>query len=93
MGRVDVPPGRHHVDGRTALAYVRARGGTSDFNRMARQRCLLATLSREVRIPKLPAVLPRHREDDPRQPADRHAQRVGSGELSRGPAPPLRLRT
>ena len=38
-------PGRRHLDGRTALAYVRSRKETSDYDRMKRQRCLLSTLA------------------------------------------------
>jgi LCP family protein required for cell wall assembly len=38
-------PGRRHLDGRTALAYVRSRKDTSDYDRMKRQRCLLSTLA------------------------------------------------
>lgn len=55
---IELPPGRHHVDGTTALAYARVRGGSSDYDRMARQRCLLANLVGEARIPRLLRSLP-----------------------------------
>jgi len=42
---VTVEPGLHHFDGRTALAYVRNRTGSSDVVRMQRQRCMLRDLA------------------------------------------------
>jgi LCP family protein required for cell wall assembly len=45
---IDITPGRHHLDGRTALAYVRNRTGSSDSQRMLRQRCLLRDLAAEL---------------------------------------------
>jgi len=45
---IDIIPGRHHLDGRTALAYVRNRTGSSDAQRMLRQRCLLRDLAAEL---------------------------------------------
>jgi LCP family protein required for cell wall assembly len=45
---IDITPGRHHLDGRTALAYVRNRTGSSDGQRMLRQRCLLRDLASEM---------------------------------------------
>jgi LCP family protein required for cell wall assembly len=42
---VTVEPGLHHFDGRTALAYVRNRTGSSDNVRMQRQRCMLHDLA------------------------------------------------
>ncbi len=45
---IDITPGRHHLDGRTALAYVRNRTGSSDSQRMLRQRCLLRDLGAEL---------------------------------------------
>ncbi len=41
-------PGRTHLDGTDALYYSRSREGDSDYARMARQRCLLATAARQV---------------------------------------------
>ena len=48
--RIDVRPGPHHFDGKTALAYVRARRGSSDYRRMSRQRCLLAALADQTDV-------------------------------------------
>jgi LCP family protein required for cell wall assembly len=45
---INITPGRHHLDGRTALAYVRNRTGSSDGQRMLRQRCLLRDLASEM---------------------------------------------
>ncbi|HUU61316.1 MAG TPA: LCP family protein, partial [Acidimicrobiia bacterium] len=45
---IDITPGRHHLNGRTALAYVRNRTGSSDSQRMLRQRCLLRDLGAEL---------------------------------------------
>jgi LCP family protein required for cell wall assembly len=55
--------GDHHLDGRTALAYVRSRQGTgdSDFTRAARQQQLLLALRAKLTDPsmftKLPSLL------------------------------------
>jgi LCP family protein required for cell wall assembly len=38
---VDVDVGWNHLDGSQALAYARARKGSSDYARMERQRCML----------------------------------------------------
>ncbi len=46
-----VEPGDYHFDGLTALAYVRSRTGTSDYHRMARQRCVVEALVDQVSIP------------------------------------------
>src|SRR5947209_2085090 len=40
--------GTSHIDGRTALAYARARHIDSDFGRIARQQKLLAALLRQT---------------------------------------------
>ena len=45
---INITPGRQHLDGRTALAYVRNRTGSSDGQRMLRQRCLLRDLASEM---------------------------------------------
>ncbi|MCB1247489.1 MAG: LCP family protein, partial [Acidimicrobiia bacterium] len=42
---VDVDVGWHHLDGREALAYVRARKGSTDYVRMQRQRCMLRAIA------------------------------------------------
>lgn len=41
-------PGAVHLDGTDALAYARSREGDSDYRRMERQRCLLASAARQV---------------------------------------------
>jgi LCP family protein required for cell wall assembly len=41
---VVIYPGSQHMDGRTALAYARARRQTDDYNRMGRQRCVLEAI-------------------------------------------------
>jgi polyisoprenyl-teichoic acid--peptidoglycan teichoic acid transferase len=43
--KVDVDVGWHHLDGPEALAYVRARHGSSDYVRMQRQRCMLRAVA------------------------------------------------
>jgi LCP family protein required for cell wall assembly len=43
-----ISPGRKHFNGFTALAYVRSRKTTSDYDRMQRQRCLLSSLARQT---------------------------------------------
>ena len=49
--RIDVYPGRtYHFSGRTALAYVRSRKASSDYRRMARQRCLLSALADQLDV-------------------------------------------
>lgn len=47
---VQIPPGSQHLDGALALAYSRARYGSSDYARMARQRCVLAALATQSDI-------------------------------------------
>lgn len=42
---VDVDVGWHRLDGFEALAYVRARKGSSDYVRMQRQRCMLRAVA------------------------------------------------
>lgn len=60
---IDLPPGRHHLNGRQALVYVRTRRDSDDYARIGRQRCLLAALAQQVdaatllrAFPKLAAV-------------------------------------
>ena len=55
--------GVHHLDGQTALAYVRSRkgAGDNDFTRARRQQQLLVALARKLAdpalLPRLPALL------------------------------------
>jgi polyisoprenyl-teichoic acid--peptidoglycan teichoic acid transferase len=52
--------GVHHLDGQSALAYVRSRKGTgdSDFSRARRQQQLLVALARKLSDPKMLPRLP-----------------------------------
>ena len=46
---IDVRPGeRHRFYGREALAYVRSRKDSSDYTRMARQRCFLSAMADQL---------------------------------------------
>lgn len=45
---IEIEPGRHHFDGRLALAYVRNRSDSNDMVRTRRQRCLLRELAAQV---------------------------------------------
>jgi len=40
-----VEAGQQHMDGTLALTYARSRSGDNDYNRMARQRCVLAAIA------------------------------------------------
>lgn len=45
---IHIPVGSQHLDGAHALAYARARYGTSDYVRMGRQRCILASMAAQA---------------------------------------------
>lgn len=45
---VRIPEGTQHLDGARALAYARARYGSSDYVRMGRQRCILASMATQA---------------------------------------------
>lgn len=45
---VRIEPGEQVLDGGHALAYARARYGTSDYSRMGRQRCIIASMARDA---------------------------------------------
>lgn len=45
---IDIRPGLNHLDGRTALAYVRNRSDSSDLVRTRRQRCLLREVAAQL---------------------------------------------
>lgn len=47
---VRIPAGDQTLDGGHALAYARARYGTSDYARMGRQRCILASMARDADV-------------------------------------------
>ena len=59
---VDIQPGTYHMDGETALAFARVRRGQSDYERMDRQRCVLAALAAEADpmtvLRELPSLVP-----------------------------------
>lgn len=51
---IDVYPGRtYHFFGREALAYVRSRKASSDYARMARQRCFLSAMADQLDVLKV----------------------------------------
>jgi LCP family protein required for cell wall assembly len=43
-----IKPGRRHLNGYYALWFARSRSDSSDFDRMARQRCLIGALTQQV---------------------------------------------
>lgn len=45
---ITIPAGEQTLDGGHALAYARARYGSSDYARMGRQRCILASMARDA---------------------------------------------
>jgi LCP family protein required for cell wall assembly len=53
-----LPMGLQEMDGTTALAYARSRHQSSDYDRMGRQRCLLAALADQASVPALLRALP-----------------------------------
>jgi len=57
----DLEPGVNHLDGREALAFARTRRGGSDYQRMGRQRCVIAALMDQTGMSELvwnfPAVM------------------------------------
>lgn len=53
---IQIPAGPQHMDGETALRYVRSRHGSSDFERAERQQQIVAALARRLLDP---AVWPR----------------------------------
>lgn len=55
---VRIEPGEQVLDGDHALAYARARYGTSDYSRMGRQRCIVASMARDADMVDLVARLP-----------------------------------
>ena len=48
-----VEPGDYHLDGLSALGYVRSRTKTSDYHRMTRQRCVVGALIDQVTPPEV----------------------------------------
>jgi LCP family protein required for cell wall assembly len=56
---IDLAPGEHELDGRHALAYVRTRWATSDYDRMQRQRCLIRALAEQASLGRLVKAFPK----------------------------------
>src|SRR5262249_9180572 len=58
---IDIPAGRQHMDGETALRYARTRHQDNDFGRMARQQRVLVALRSKLLQPlnwwRIPGVL------------------------------------
>jgi len=55
---VNVEPGMNHLDGLESLAYVRWRIGSSDYNRMVRQRCLIRAITTQANTVQLVTAFP-----------------------------------
>jgi LCP family protein required for cell wall assembly len=55
----ELQPGRHRLNGYSALAYSRSRETTTDYDRMQRQRCVIGSLARQTEPTKLLAAFPR----------------------------------
>jgi LCP family protein required for cell wall assembly len=79
-------PGKHTLDGATALAYVRSRKGigNNDFERARRQQQLLVALEHKLSDPTMLPKLPRLLDDATRTittsfPADRLADMLALG--------------
>lgn len=45
---VDIAPGEHHFDGHAALVYARTRWASDDYDRMARQRCVIEAVAAQA---------------------------------------------
>jgi LCP family protein required for cell wall assembly len=50
--RIEIPAGRQHMDGETALRYARSRHGSSDFERGQRQQQILVALAQRMLVPE-----------------------------------------
>jgi polyisoprenyl-teichoic acid--peptidoglycan teichoic acid transferase len=57
--RIDLRPGRHHLTALETFAYVRARSQSSDYARIARQRCVLAAVAERANARRLLRIFPR----------------------------------
>jgi polyisoprenyl-teichoic acid--peptidoglycan teichoic acid transferase len=55
----ELQPGRHRLNGYSALAYSRSRETTSDYDRMQRQRCVIGSLARQTDPAQVLAAFPR----------------------------------
>lgn len=61
--RLYIPDGPQHLDGETALSYVRSRHSTTDFNRSARQQEVLSALKLKLENPAVLGELPEIAKD------------------------------
>jgi LCP family protein required for cell wall assembly len=68
--RVTIPAGRVHMDGATALAFVRSRHGRGDHDRTKRQQAVILAFAREVRARGLRGLRPLWRRAEPYVDAD-----------------------
>jgi anionic cell wall polymer biosynthesis LytR-Cps2A-Psr (LCP) family protein len=57
--RIDLQAGRQKLTALEAFAYVRARSQSSDYERIRRQRCVIAALARQADAVRLLAAFPR----------------------------------
>ncbi len=55
---LNVEPGMNHLTGLESLAYVRWRIGSSDYNRMSRQRCLIRAVTTQAGTVQLLTAFP-----------------------------------
>jgi polyisoprenyl-teichoic acid--peptidoglycan teichoic acid transferase len=54
----EIMPGEQTLDGHQALAYSRHRTGTTDYDRMERQRCVLTAMADKADLPTLLTIFP-----------------------------------
>jgi polyisoprenyl-teichoic acid--peptidoglycan teichoic acid transferase len=54
----NIQPGEQTLDGRHALAYARSRSGSTDYDRMERQRCIVASAIDQADLPTLLRTFP-----------------------------------
>ncbi|MFO7562465.1 MAG: LCP family protein [Enhygromyxa sp.] len=72
--RVTIPAGRVHMDGATALAFVRSRHGRGDHDRTRRQQTVILAFVREVRARGLRGLGPLWRRAEPYLRTDLEAE-------------------
>lgn len=91
---VDIPAGRQHMDGETALEYARTRHQDSDFGRIARQQQVLSAVRsamlNPVNWPRIPAVIGAVRQSIQTDVSPLDAIAIGAA-LLRDPGDPDRL--
>jgi polyisoprenyl-teichoic acid--peptidoglycan teichoic acid transferase len=54
----EIMPGLQRLDGQEALAYSRSRTGTTDYDRMERQRCLVSAVAEQMTLQTLLLTFP-----------------------------------